>query len=35
VTYVFSPAFKDAGDDSRRPQSRSRKNSHQATRLTQ
>ena len=25
VTYVFSPAFKDASDDSHRPQSRSRK----------
>ena len=24
VTYIFSPAFKDASDDSRRPQSRSR-----------
>jgi hypothetical protein len=32
---VFSPAFKDAGDNSRHPQSRSRQNSHQATRLTQ
>ena len=25
VTYVFSPAFKDASDDSRRPQSHSRR----------
>lgn len=25
VAYVFSPAFKDAGDDSRRPQSHSRR----------
>lgn len=25
VTYIFSPAFKDAGDDSRRPQSHSRR----------
>lgn len=25
VTYVFSPAFKDAGNDSRRPQSHSRR----------
>ena len=25
LTYIFSPAFKDASDDSRRPQSRSRK----------
>jgi preprotein translocase subunit SecG len=25
LTYIFSPAFKDASDDSRHPQSRSRK----------
>ena len=25
VAYMFSPAFKDAGDDSRRPQSHSRR----------
>jgi hypothetical protein len=35
VTYMFSPALKDAGDDYCRPQSGSRQNRHQATRLTQ